>query len=91
MAIISIIVSLVGFAASFLLGFPLSYLAGPFIGFAAGAAGFVLGIIARTGQRTAVSFAAFAIGLIVLAVSILRMVSLMACIGGIAGMFANIG
>ncbi len=61
MAIVSILVSLGGFAAGFLLGFPLSYLAGPFIGFAAGAAGFVLGIIARTGQRTAVSFAAFAI------------------------------
>ena len=39
MAIVSILVSLGGFAAGFLLGFPLSYLAGPFIGFAAGAGG----------------------------------------------------
>ena len=88
MGIVSIIVSLVGFVLSFILGFPLSYFIGPFIGLAIGVVGLVLGIVARAKQRTNVTNAALIIGIIVVAVSILRMISLMTCVTGVIGLFA---
>ena len=88
MGIASIIVSLLGFVLSFILGFPLSYFIFPFIWLAIGGVGLVRCSVARANQRSIVTNAALIIGIIVVAVSILRMISLMTCVTGVIGLFA---
>lgn len=89
MAIASIIVSVAGIVLGFLLGFPLSMLVGPFVGIVFGIVGLVLGIFAFKAKRTKVSVAALIIGIAVPAISIIRVMTLASCVGGLISLFAG--
>lgn len=87
MAVVSIIVSILGLIASFILGFPLSMIFGPYVGLGIGGVGLVLAILSRKKQKSKVINAALIISIIVLAICVIRIVSLFSLAGNIAGLF----
>lgn len=89
MAIASIIVSVAGIVLGFLLGFPLSMLVGPFVGIVFGIIGLVLGIFAFRAKRTKTSAAALVIGIAVPAISVIRVMALASCVGGLVSLVAS--
>lgn len=89
MAIASIIVSLFGLVMSFILGFPLSYLIGPYVGIVIGAVGLVLGIVSIVRKRSNVTLAALIIGIAVVLICLFRIIAMFSLIGGIAGLIAG--
>ena len=89
MAVVSLIVSLLGIVLSCILGFPLSFLIGPYVGIAIGIVGLALAIIALKKKRENVSFAALIISIIVILICIFRMISMSSCVNGLIGLVSG--
>ena len=89
MAIASIIVGVVGLVLSFILGFPLSMFFGPFIGLPIGVVALIFALIAWHGKKDTPARAGLVISIILVALSIVRIISLTACVGRIVGLFAG--
>ncbi|MEG1473869.1 MAG: hypothetical protein RSC25_07095 [Christensenella sp.] len=89
MAVVSIIISAVGIVLSFVLGFPLSLIIGPYVGTAMGIIGLVTAIIARKKQRSVVANVALIISIIVTGISVVRIFTFASCMGKISGMLAG--
>ncbi len=85
MAIASIIVSLVGLVLSFVLGFPVSLLIGPYVGLPFGLVGILLSVIALKSKHPNAAKAGLIISIIVTAICVIRALSFASCIGKIAG------
>ncbi len=84
MAIASVVTGLAGIVLSFILGFPVSLVIGPYVGIALGIVGLALAVIARRKQKSGMSMAGLIIGAAVVAISILRIVAFVNCVGNIA-------
>ena len=90
MAIASLIIGILGIILSFILGFPLSYLIGPFVGIAMGIVALILAAVAYKLKKSGVSKWALIISIAVTLICFFRIVSLVSCVGGIAGLLAGI-
>lgn len=89
MAVVSIIVSIFGLIASFILGFPLSLLIGPYVGLGIGGAGLALAILARRKKKANVTNAALIISIVVLAICVIRILSFFSLVGNVAGLIGG--
>ena len=87
-AIISIIVSAVGFVLSFALGFPFSLVIGPYVGLPFGVVGLILSIFAVKKKRSTLSAVALIMGIALPIVSVVRIFSFVSCVGGIISLFS---
>ncbi|MEA5002276.1 MAG: hypothetical protein VB081_02120 [Christensenella sp.] len=90
MAVVSIIVSIFGLIASFVLGFPLSLIIGPYVGIGIGGAGLVLALLSRRKQKSNVVNAALIISIIVLAICVIRIISFVSFTGNFVGWIAGL-
>lgn len=83
MAIASLAISIAGFILSFIFGFPISYFLGPPVGTAMGIVSLIFAAIAFKAKKSNLTKAALIISLILLAVSVIRIFSLISCAGRI--------
>lgn len=84
MAVASLIISIAGFILSFIFGFPVSYFLGPPIGAVFGIISVIFGAIAFKGAKTNLTKTALVISIILLVVSVIRIFSLLTCVGRVA-------
>ena len=89
MAVVSIIISIFALIASFVLGFPLSLIIGPYVGIGIGVVGLVFALLSRRKQKSNVINAALIISIIVLAICAVRIISFVSLAGNVAGWIAG--
>ena len=87
-AIVTICISAIGFVLGFALGFPLNFLVGPFVGLLFGIVSLILGIIAFGKGRSNLSAVALIMGIALPVVSVIRIFSLVSCVGGMISLFS---